>query len=113
MKSPLTIMSCLIVVSLIITHGAFAANYDILNKQSTQERVRILKAAVVSSGFKCPKVTRTMFMGPDREQAGYFSVACSNGEDFAVRIHSDAGGTMSTMSCRLLAALKVYCWKKM
>jgi hypothetical protein len=96
-----------------VATAADAANHDKLLSKSDAEQDRILAAIVSNAGFACPAVTRKMFLGSDGEGDGYFSVACSDGQEWMVRISSSGKGQTSAMPCATLEVLKVKCWQKM
>ena len=92
---------------------AGAANHDALLSRPEAEQDSILAAIVSNAGFACPAITRKMFLGSDGEGDGYFSVACSDGQEWMVRIGSGGKGQTSAMPCATLEVLKVKCWQKM
>jgi hypothetical protein len=99
--------------ALSVAWAAYAANHDLLLAKPDEEQNRILAAIISSAGFACPKVTRKMFVGTDAKQTGYFSVACSDGQEWMVRVSDDTKGQTSAMPCTTLEVLKVKCWEKM
>lgn len=103
----------LLIAGATASNATQAANFDKLLSLPDSERTRILRAAIESAGFNCPAVSRTMFIGSDKEQSGHFSVACSNGQEWMVRIGDGPNGRTSTMSCDIVSALKLTCWKKL
>lgn len=91
---------------------ATAAQYETLLSQSQTEQERILRAVINSADYPCPKVTATLFKGSDRNNAGYWAVACSDGSNWMVAVENDSVGTTSVTPCALLKMLNVECWEK-
>ena len=107
------IRRALLAVGLAVAAGsALAAQYEAMLLQSHAEQERIFRAGINSAGYPCPKVTAVMFMGHDRQAAGNWAVACSDGGNWMVSILDDTGGTMVTTPCSILKIANIDCWKK-
>lgn len=91
---------------------ASAQTYRMLEQQSNAEKARILRSLINSAGNPCSEVTTVMFRGADADQAGYWTVSCSDGGNWQVQVKNDAGGSSSVVSCDVLRAVNVDCWQK-
>ena len=89
-----------------------AQNYKILQSQSELELARILRSGINSAGYPCTDATTIQFNGSDREDAGYWAVACSDGGNWMVQVENNDRGTISVTPCELLKVLKIECWEK-
>ena len=89
-----------------------AATYEILLRQTASEQTRVLAGLIRSARHRCPRVTRRLFMGADRFQAGYWTARCSTGASYMVQVKNDAGGTSRILSCAVARAVGVSCWRQ-
>lgn len=112
MRIGIRIGPCVAVLSAALTSATAAPKYEMLIAQPEAKQYELLAVAVSSAGYSCRRVTSFLFMGSDRDDAGYWSVRCSDGEDWVVQVSNDAGGTMSVTPCSLLKHLGVICWQK-
>lgn len=71
-----------------------------------------LARTVQSAGEKCQEGNRHLFLGYDQQNAGYYTVACTNGRAYQVQIGAGKGGATKILSCDILKAVKVDCWQK-
>ena len=89
-----------------------AQHYKFLQSQSETEQVRILRSVINSAGYPCSNVTTILFKGSDRDDAGYWGVACSDGGNWMVAVDNDVGGTTNVTPCGILKLVNVDCWEK-
>lgn len=86
---------------------------DFLKAETKQERRRIFGEVIHQSEKACGKVTKTFFQGRDRDDAAYWSVACSGGNSYSVQIPADSNASARVLECSLLEALGIKCFKKL
>ncbi len=89
-----------------------AQHYKLLQSQSETEQARILRSAINGAGYPCANVTTILFKGSDRDDAGYWAAACSDGGNWMVAVDNDVGGTMIVTSCAILTLANADCWEK-
>jgi hypothetical protein len=76
-------------------------------------RALALAQIVVGSGDRCTGTT-TFFMGMNpRDNDAYWSVRCTNGKSYQIRIKADDGGSTSVLDCDVLKLAKVSCFQKL
>ena len=88
-----------------------AQTYQLLLAESEAEQARVLRSLVNSSGNPCSEVTTILFNGADEDGAGYWAVACADGNNWMVQVKNDDGGSSSVTSCAILAAVNIKCWE--
>lgn len=87
--------------------------YKKFKNASPSQKEKIFKKMITTSGNACRgEITDYMFMG-SYKQEGFWSVACSDGNNYVVTIENDAGGTTSILSCEMAEAVGASCWEKL
>jgi len=87
-----------------------AAQYEAIWSQPQIEQERILSEVLNKTGNDCPAVTEILFAGVDEDDAGYWSVRCSDGRDWMVQVLDDENGTISVTSCEVIRQHEGDCW---
>ena len=100
------------VLLVIVARTATAAQYETLLSQSQAEQERILRTIINSAGYPCPEVTTMLFRGSDRDSAGYWAAACSDGANWMIQVKNNSKGTTSATPCALLKRVNIECWQK-
>lgn len=89
-----------------------AAQYELLTAKPRSDQIIILQYSIISSGNTCPGVKRFQFNGADKDQAGYWAVSCSDGDEWMVQINNDADASSRILACEVAKMLSIDCWKK-
>ncbi len=106
MKCPALSLCALLAVAT----PAQGAQYEAIWSQPVSEQERLLSEVLVKTGHDCPTVTETLFAGVDEDDAGYWSVRCSNGRDWMVQVLDDESGTITVTSCEEIRQHGGDCW---
>ena len=87
--------------------------HDHFLKLTPDFRALALAQIVVGSGDMCTGTT-TFFMGMNlMDNDAYWSVRCTNGKSYQIRIKADDGGSTSVLDCDVLKLAKVSCFQKL
>ena len=97
-------------VLLAVAGSAQGAQYEAIWSQSQNEQERLLSEVLNKTGHDCPAVTEILFAGVDEDDAGYWSVRCSDGRDWMVQVLDDENGTISVTSCDVIRQHDGDCW---
>ena len=87
-----------------------AAQYEAIWSQPQSEQERLFSEVLNKTGHDCPAVTEILFAGVDEDDAGYWSVRCSDGRDWIVQVLDDDNGTISVTSCEVIRQHQGDCW---
>jgi hypothetical protein len=85
--------------------------HDMLVKMSDGERTMALGALLKESNESCIAKS-SFFQGVDEDNAAYWSVACSGGEDYSIQVAADGDGSTRILECGIMKAIGVECFKK-
>ena len=102
----------LAIIAILAASPVAAQFYTRIENLSESERARVMRSAINTSGNPCSDVTTILFKGADRDHAGYWGVACSDGGSWLVQVKDDGVGSSSVMSCEIARMVGVDCWEK-
>ena len=92
--------------------GKNTAHALLFNKRPS-EQAHFLGTAVEYVGDKCTG-EKAFFMGFSSDNSAFWSVGCSNGDEYVVQIFADAGGSSRVLDCGVLKLVSgVECFKKL
>ncbi|MFQ5965807.1 MAG: hypothetical protein ACE5KZ_16160 [Candidatus Scalinduaceae bacterium] len=101
------------ILLVLLTNISYANEaHDRLVEMTTSERNKTFGKLLRDSGESCNSVTRSFFQGFDKDNAAYWSVACSNDRSFSVQFKDDSEGSTRIVDCELLKMLGVNCFEK-
>jgi hypothetical protein len=99
---------------LVVSSGGWSARAAeparLMSTKTVAEQRDVLSHAVQSAGHTCPVVTEHMYVG-ERQSIDFFSVRCENLGEYMVSIASAGEMQSRVMTCDVLAALNVQCFK--
>jgi len=85
---------------------------ELLAKSSVEQRA-ILAELIRGLGDRCPAAERVLFRGADAKRNGSWAIECRGGEDYAVTIKNDPGGSTQILECDILHAFGgPGCWER-
>ncbi len=85
---------------------------DLISRQSASEQAATFRSIITSTGERtCRSVSRTFFMGTNRNGGDYFAVRCDNGTDYLVMIENSDGMRSSVVPCARLKTFGAECWE--
>lgn len=99
----------------IITLSLSVAANDVsklLESKPASGRADILTNFLHQSGYECGKATRTFLQGYDKDDAGYWNIACSNGQSYSVQVQADPSGKTRILECSIMKMIGAECFKK-
>lgn len=84
---------------------------EMLQKLSERDRGEALRAAIVEGGRKCSSVTKLYLQGTSSATyTSLWSVACADGNQYAVFVYADTEGSTGLISCTDFAKHGYACW---
>lgn len=116
MRSSLrTCLAALAVIAVIASRSTLAASgnpaQEILQKLSERDRREALRIAIVEGGRKCGSVSRLFLQGTSNATyTALWSVACADGNQYAVFVYADSEGSTGLISCADFAKQGYACW---